>query len=81
MTTPLHKAVYRETETHVRDRSKRRLLIAGLEPGDVISIRLKGTRKVYAVNVETVYHLAARLAGEQQRREKAAARKLKKGTT
>lgn len=79
MTTPLRKAIYRETETHVRDRSKRRLLIAGLEPGDVISIRLKGTRKVYAVNVETVYHLAARLEGQRQLLEKSQARKLKKG--
>ncbi len=77
--TPLKSPVYRETQTHVRDRSKRRLLIAGLEPGDVITVRLKGTRKAYAVSVETVYHLAARLEGERLRREKAAKRKAKSG--
>lgn len=77
MTTSLNKPVYRQTQTAVRDRSKRRLLIAGLKPGDVISVRLKGTRKAYMVSVETVYHLAARLEGERQRREKKAKRGAK----
>ena len=75
MTTRLNKPVYRETATTVRDRSKRRVLIAGLEPGDVITIRPKGTRKAYSVSIEAIYHYAAKLEGERIRREKHALKK------
>jgi hypothetical protein len=76
MSTRLLKPVYRETLTAVKDRSKRRLLIAGLEPGDVISVRPKGTRKAYAVTVEWLYYQAVKFEGEKIRRE----RKAKKET-
>jgi hypothetical protein len=70
MTTKLTKPVYRQTETSVRDLSKRRLLIAGLLPGDVIQLRLKGCRKSYLLSVESAYLYAAKLEGERLRRER-----------
>jgi len=70
--TPLKKKVERETQTTVRDRSKRRILIASLEPGDVIGLRYKGCRKTFYLSVESAYHFAARLEGERLRREKKA---------
>lgn len=72
MTTELNKPVFRQTQTTVRDKSKRRLLIAGLLPGDVIELRPKGCRKAYHLTVEQAYHYAGRLEGERQRREKKA---------
>ncbi len=77
MATNLTKPVYRETQTAVRDRSKRRMLIAGLEPGDVISIRPKGTQKAYSVTVEWLYYQAVKLEGERIRRERKLKRKAK----
>lgn len=77
MTTKLRKPVHRETSTIVRDKSKRRILIAGLLPGDVIQIRLKGCRKNFYLSVEQAYYYAAKLAGEQARREKLAAKKAR----
>lgn len=70
--TKLNKPIRRETDTIVRDKSKRRVLIVGLEPGDVITVRPKGTRKSYSVSVESVYMFAARIEGERIRRERKA---------
>lgn len=77
MTTKLNKPVHRETSTTVRDRSKRRVLIAGLLPGDLIQVRLKGCRKAYALTVEQVYYYAAKLEGEAALRAKRAAKKAR----
>lgn len=79
MTTKLTKAVFRETDTIVRDRSKRRALVVGLLVGDLIQTRLKGCRKSYTVTVDQVYHYAAKLEGERLRREKKQKKMLKKG--
>lgn len=68
--TPLTKPVCRETQTTVRDRSKRRILIASLEPGDVIGLRPKGCRKTFYLSVESAYFYAAKLEGERIRRER-----------
>ena len=76
--TPLTKKVERETSTAVRDRSKRRILIAGLVPGDVIRIRLKGTRQAYDLTVEQAFRYAAKLKGEAARREKAEKKTLRR---
>lgn len=73
--TPLKTKVQRETQTIVRDRSKRRILIASLEPGDVIGLRLKGCRKAFYLSIESAYYYAAKLEGERIRREKKAKRK------
>lgn len=78
MTTQLTKPVHRETNTTVRDGSKRRLLIAGLLPADLIQLRLKGCRKSYTITVEQAYYYAAKLEGERLRREKIAKRKASK---
>lgn len=76
--TPLTKPVHRESQTTVRDRSKRRVLIAGLLPGDVIQLRLKGCRKAFHITIEAAYYYAAKLEGERVRRERNAAKKAKK---
>ena len=68
--TPLRKPVYRLTDTLVRDRSTRRLLIAGLLPGDVIEVRLKGTRQRVSVPIEHVYYLGQRLLAAERAAEK-----------
>lgn len=77
--TPLRKPVFRETDTAVRDKSKRRVLVVGLVPGDVIRIRPKGTHQEYDITVEQAYRYAAKLKGDALRREKAAAKKAKRG--
>jgi hypothetical protein len=72
--TPLRKPVYRETQTRVRDCSKRRLLVAGLLPGDILELRLKGTRQRFVLTVEEAYYHAARLKALKLRQERAARR-------
>ena len=76
--TLLVKAVRRETQITVRDRSKRRSLIVTLLPGDVIELRAKGTRKAYVLDIETAYQVAMKIAADHVRRAKDAARKSKK---
>ena len=76
--TLLVKAVRRETQITVRDRSKRRNLIVTLLPGDVIELRAKGTRKAYVLDIETVYQVAMKIEADHVRRAKDAARKSKK---
>ena len=70
--TKLNKRVSRETRTTVRNGSKPRMLVASLEPGDVIGLRLKGCRKTYYLAIETAFYYAGKLEGERLRREKKA---------
>lgn len=68
----LHRKVSRVTSTAVRNGSKPRVLVASLEPGDVIGLRLKGCRKTYYLAVDTAFYYAAKLEGERIRRERKA---------
>lgn len=78
MTTALTKPVMRATQTTVRDRSKRRLLIAGLLPGDVFVVRLKGTRQSVEVPIESVYLMGMKKRAAQLVAERLAKRKAKR---
>lgn len=78
MATQLRKAVYRESRAVVRDRSKFRPLIAGLVPGDVVTLRMKGCRQVEAVPFDTLYYYAVRLRVTAERAARAAARKARR---
>jgi hypothetical protein len=73
--TPIRKAVYRVTEARVRDRGKMREIVVGIEPGDVLSFRLKGTRKAYILPITVEYQRAGILEGERIRAERRARRK------
>ncbi len=68
--TNLNKKVARVTNTAVRNGSKPRVLVASLEPGDVIGLRLKGCRKTYYLAIDTAFYYAAKLEGERIRRER-----------
>ena len=77
MTTPLNKTVSRESRTCRFDRSKNRPLIVSLSPGDVIGLRMKGTRTTLEVSISSVWSLAL----SQKAAELRAARKAKKKGT
>jgi hypothetical protein len=77
MTTKLDRAVYRETRRTTIFSSKERAIICGLEPGDVITLRLKGERKKIEIAVATVFRFASQLDAERCKREKAAAKKMR----
>lgn len=74
MTTKLRKPVHRETEAMVRDGSKLRTVIVSLLPGDVISLRPKGTRRAELIAATTVWSYALRLRVAAQQAEKRAKR-------
>ena len=75
--TRLTKRVERETDARGW-RGKRNLIVA-LLPGDLIEIREKGTRKRWVLPVDAAYHLAIKMEVAAQKKEKAAARKAKRG--
>lgn len=77
MTTPLSKPVYRETRRPFMGRT----LIVGLEPGDLLSVRQKGTRKAYTLPVDHLYMMAVKHEVRAAAAAKIKARKLKKGTS
>jgi hypothetical protein len=70
MTTKLHKPVHRETEATIRDGSKQRTVIVSLLPGDVLSLRPKGTQRAELIAVSTVWMYALRLRVAAQQAEK-----------
>lgn len=74
--TPLRKPVYRvTTTTRIRERGKLREIVVGLEPGDVVTVRLKGTRTTYTLPVSAVFYRAATLEADRIRAERRAKRK------
>jgi hypothetical protein len=82
MATKLKKPITREVEDWCRKglfglggRSDSKPLMVALEPGAIISFRLKGTRRTYDIDIESVYNLAVRRAFV---REKADKRKAKR---
>ena len=77
MTTQLKKAVHRETETTVRDKGARRELVLSLLPGDLIGVRLKGTRTTYTIDSVAAYHFAVKIQVAYDKRMKAKAKKEK----
>lgn len=65
-----------ETEAQVRYRGKYRSVI--VEPdlrGDVVSLRLKGTRVRYELTWQGIFERGAIVHADRQRRERKAARK------
>lgn len=79
MTTKTNKPVTRETYERVVDRgSKRRELHVTIADGDVLILRMKGTRQSRTIAISSVWYYAQRLYAEQLRREKAALKKAKK---
>lgn len=74
MTTALSKTVSRESTTAIFERSKRRPLIVSISPGNVIGLRMKGTRTTLEVSINAVWNLAL----AQKAAELRAARKAKK---
>lgn len=66
-----NKATYRETdEACCRSVGAYRNVIVGLEPGDVISVRLKGTQQKLMVTAEWLYGQAIKKEGERLLAEK-----------
>lgn len=78
MATPLRKPVHRETVATVRDGSKLRQIIASLLPGDVLSLRPKGTRRPEVIALSTVWAYAVKLRVMAERAEKQAKRAAKR---
>lgn len=58
--TDLVKTIRRRTVGQRRDRSRSRALVISLEPGDVVGIRMLGTRQTYRRSIEAVYEDAIR---------------------
>jgi len=76
--TPIKgSGVFRESGALARYRGMRNIIV-GIEPGDILTFRLKGTRKKYSIGISHAYHMAGVLEGERLRRERAAKRKARK---
>ncbi len=59
--TDLRKPVRRRTVSTVRDGSTRRCIVASLEPGDILTLRLAGKRRVEVIPLTSCYFAAVRL--------------------
>jgi hypothetical protein len=75
--TPLSKPISRESNTRS---SRGRSLMIEIRPGsiDLVILREKGRRKGYAVPLEKIFQLGARLEADENRKIKALKRKAKK---
>jgi len=69
--------VFCQSSTEIRECGRQRTVIVGIEPGDVVTFRLKGTRRRYALPIDYGFMQAVRLEAERARREKIIARKAK----
>jgi hypothetical protein len=61
------------TADEINDRGKYRAVVIEAQP-TVAIVRLAGTRTAFPVSYGAIYHLAARIAAEAERREKKATR-------
>lgn len=73
ITRPLKRRT-REPFAHYRRR-----IVVMLEPGDVLAMRLEGTRTTYSAPIESVFRQLAHWHALRARREKAERRKKKSG--
>jgi hypothetical protein len=79
MTTALRKPVSRVTESAVRDRGRKfRPIVVSLLPGDVIALRLKGTRYSAEIAISSVWYEAITRKALAEKKIKAAARKARR---
>jgi len=74
----LNKPIYRVSYEKVKDRSKARCLVAGLLPGDVLELRMQGTRQAVTVPLVNLWWHGNKLKAAQLQRERQAARKAKR---
>lgn len=74
MATMLKKPVYRELDRTINGRT----LIAGLEPGNIITMREKGRRLTYVGSLDRVYMVLARWHADKEMEEKQHQKKMKK---
>ena len=58
--TALREPIQRQTAATVFERSLERPIIVSLEPPAILGFRLKGTRRVYRLPVQTCFWLAVR---------------------
>lgn len=80
MTTKFNRPVFRETEfSSVRSGPRGKPIVVGLIAGDIIELRLKGERRRTFINVSTVFYHALALDLARIKREKAKAKKEKRG--
>lgn len=80
MATKLNKRVVREcVATFGRASGKMRVIMAALEPGDLLVFWDKGTRTRYELPIGAARDLAVKMAANQLRKERAERRKAKKG--
>lgn len=75
MATKLNKPVKRET--YSRDH-RNRTLIAILEPGDILTFRVKGSRSTYSVTLGQCFNLAQIISSESDYKRKVEIYQLKK---
>ena len=78
MTTKLNKPVFRESYAVIRDRSKRREVVVGLLPGDVIEFRPKGTRYRVSASIDVLWSYVAKLDAANKARIKKEQREAKR---
>ena len=70
------RAVRRRTRGTLADYGPdRRQIVVAIEPGDVLSFRLLGTRRTYLLSIDTAMRYAIRLKVEADRAAKRAGRK------
>lgn len=76
--SPIRKPVYRESQATIRERGRSRAILVGIMPGDVLELRLKGTRRRYILGIATAFYQAVRLQAEHEKRERAALRRARR---
>lgn len=73
------REVYRETLAPFDHQG--RTIIVGLELGDVITLREKGRRKTFTLDIKAAYRYAVKLEVDRKRSEKMATRRARKKKT
>lgn len=70
MTTVLKKTLKRVSAASIHEAGRTRAIVLEIGPRE-IGFKLAGTRKVFTLGIEGLYHLAVRRAVEAEAREKA----------
>jgi hypothetical protein len=67
VTTKLKRSLVRETSATIFEQGENRPVIVTLYPHGVVGLRLKGTRRTYTLDVQSLYVRAVKAAVDAER--------------
>lgn len=77
--TRLTKAVWRISRRTRYEGGKDRAILCGMEPGDLLSFRLAGTRATYTISIESAYAYAVKQTNASESKGREYAREVRRG--